>query len=261
MNDKQCNYQKHSDCAATDNNQQQFLDDLSHEITTPLHSIIGFAGLLSQSENLEQTEKSEYQERIKDSTSTLFRVMNDLKRYNGLDSQSTNCEDQEFNFHDQLEQVLDVLSLKIMRKKVKVSIFKAGGFPSIVKGDKDKVKQILNNLLDNAIKYSLSRGKIAIYLKSRTLNNIDSLPYDINHIQVSICDQGIGINPEKMKNIMTFPLERRTDKNTNKRGVGLGLPIAKSLVECMGGKFSLSSQYKKGTTATFSLHLKSLIPD
>ncbi len=257
MDNNESNFNNTSDQKST-HNLQQFLKHLSHEITTPINSIVSFAQNLSKLEKIDQREKSEYYAHIKDSSSSLIKIIENLRTYCVISSHGTPNQDIIFCLSDLLRQTIEVLSVQIASKQINVSTYISEDFPHHLRGDQHKFKQILINLLDNAIKYSLVNSHISIYLKSRTLKKSEMTKDDLNHIHVSICDDGQGIAQDKMQNIMVFPFEREGSDPISPDGMGLGLPIANSLIQEMGGQLALDSEVEIGTTASFTIYLKSV---
>lgn len=221
-----------------------FLATMSHEIRTPMNGVIGMASLLSQTKLTK--EQQEYTEVISTCGETLLNVINDILDYSKIESGNLELIKENTDLSLCLEEVYELFSEKILSQKLELLYFIMPGVPSKIKTDRLRLKQVLINLISNAIKFT-DYGEIICTVDSRQLSN------DETELIFSVKDTGIGI-PEEKSNLL-FNAFTQVDDSYNRRfgGSGLGLAICKKLVTMMGGSISFESQVNKGSTFTFSI--------
>jgi PAS domain S-box-containing protein len=222
-----------------------FLATMSHEIRTPLNGVIGTTSLLKR-ENLTQHQK-DLVETIRLSSDTLMTIINEILDFSKLESGESFLEITPFNPETIVNETLSLVKIKAEEKKLEIINDKKGGLPPLLEGDPTRLKQILLNLLNNAVKFT-EEGSVTI--SSEYINS----PTPILRLKVS--DTGIGISPEQIKNL--FIPFHQLDQSTNRRygGTGLGLSICKKLTDAMGGNIRASSVEGKGTTFTVEIPAK-----
>ena len=220
-----------------------FISNFSHEFKTPIVSIKGYAELIKNGKNLTEEQKQEYLLVIIDESRRLSNLASSTLLMSKLDSQTSLTETSVFSVNEQLKQCVLVLDNEFKAKNLEVKI-KLGKMR--VNASVDMLQQVWINLLTNAIKYTPENGII----------RITSTELEKEYI-VSISDNGMGMNEETLKHI--FDKYYQGDNSHSTSGNGLGLSIAKRIVELSGGKIEASSTEGKGTT--FSVRLPKLKED
>ena len=222
----------------------EFIANMSHELRTPLNTVIGFSKLLSQHERrqIKDTDIVQYAALIHDSAGHLLAVINDILDISKIQSGKYTLDASEIAL-DELLHVC-VASLELMTAEAEVVVEKdfAADLP-LIRGDAAKLRQIFTNLIGNAIKFTRAGGSV----------NIRALRLSDGGALVQIKDTGIGMSDEEIKIAMT-PFGQVDGGRTRWReGTGLGLPIAKSLIELHSGKLTIESLKDAGTTVSVAL--------
>jgi len=220
-----------------------FLANMSHEIRTPLNAILGFITLLRKDEKDKKRQK--YFDIVHTSSHTLIRIINDILDFSKIENNKLEIENKEFNIVKAFEDVHLLFLEKAKEKNISLTLNINFNTPLYVLGDVIRVKQIISNLISNAIKFTKNRGKIKI-----------DLSYKDSYLTCSIEDNGIGISQENLSNIFNSFSQADTSTTRKFGGTGLGLSISKHLVELMHGSISVSSEINKGTIFTFTIELK-----
>lgn len=228
-----------------------FLSNMSHDIRTPMNAIIGFTSLIRK--YLGDKEKvSEYLDRISDASDQLMQLLNDVLEISKIESGNVNIKEEECDLIQILQNIKVAALSKAKTKKIDFTLDVSGVWHRVVMADRQKLITILFSLVDNAVKYSGKNVEIALTVRERKELHDHQAVY-----QFIVEDKGIGISDEFIGQIFT-PFER--EKNTTLSGVhgtGLGLPIAKNLVDMMGGTIEVVSEVGKGSTftVTFIFHV------
>ena len=235
--------------------QQAFLANISHEIRTPMNAIIGFSELLDK-KNLGQEEK-EYVRLIKNAGEKLLTIIDDILDISKIETGSMAFEEDNFSVQDTLKSVEEKLKEKAEKRDNELSFFCNDNVPNVLLGDHVRLTQILLNLTGNAIKFT-NNGKVRVNVKALNNENssiIDQVRQGIT-LEFSINDTGVGIPKDKVVQIfepfrqVELPSKRRFD------GTGLGLTIAKELVELQGGDLSVISEVNVGSEFIFRITYK-----
>lgn len=219
--------------------QKDFINNVSHEIKTPISSIQGFAKLL-EADDLSKEERKEYAEIIKEESDRLLYLSTNILKLAKLENQERIMNKTEFNIAEQIRRTISVLEPKWKEKNIKFNVsLKEQEFL----GEKDLMYQVWMNIIENSIKFSKQDGQIDVKMKT----NQDS-------IIVEIKDYGIGIEEEEAKKI--FDRFYQVDKSHTKPGAGLGMTIAKRIVELSEGKIEVKSKLNESTTFIVTLPIK-----
>ncbi|HPR56855.1 MAG TPA: response regulator [Bacteroidales bacterium] len=229
------------------NAKSQFLANMSHEIRTPLNGIIGMAELLLMSEH--ESELKERIEAIKISGESLLDIINDILDLSKIEAHKFELDHVDFSLREMIEKITRPLAAKAAQKNIELILDISRDTCDHFKGDPVRLRQVLFNIVGNAVKFT-ENGEILIQVKQ--LQTVD------NKIEVefSVKDTGIGIPKSQMGNL--FKLFSQGDSSTSRKfgGTGLGLAISKSLVEMMNGDITVTSEHKKGSRFTFNVWLE-----
>lgn len=220
-----------------------FLSSMSHEIRTPLNAIVGFSEAIQEEETLEAAKQD-----AKDiilASQNLLELVNGILDISKLEANKMEIVNTEYNLREECENLMKLIKPRIGEKLIDLSLKIAPDVPEILYGDKSKIKEILSNLLTNAVKYT-EKGFITVTVNCINKNNETTL-------MISVEDSGRGIKPEQIDKLFNKFERLEEDRNTTIEGAGLGLAITKRLVELMDGKIVVQSVYGSGSKFTFYL--------
>ena len=227
-----------------------FLSSMSHEIRTPLNAIVGLS-----EDNLSYMEKCppeviENSRDIMNASQTLLEIVGNILDINKIESEKLEIVENPYDFRESITNMCKVTATRIGEKDIKFNLNISDDLPYELIGDKAHVKEIVNNLLTNAIKYT-EQGEINLNVKC-----VNDYNKRLSNLIITCQDTGRGIKKEYISKLFTKFERLDIEKNTTTEGTGLGLAITKALTEMMGGKINVSSQFGKGSVFVINLPQK-----
>ena len=221
---------------------KEYMGNISHEMKTPLFTIQGYVDTLLEGgvENLAIRDK--YLERIDKSVERLLNIVKDLDMINQFESGIISLNRSRFDLNHLIRELIDILDLEAQKKNTKI-VLQTTSNQMFVQADKQKISQVLLNLISNAIYYS-NRESATVTVKTKVLNN---------KVVVEVVDNGMGIKPEMLPRIFERFYRIESSRNRNDGGSGLGLAIVKHILEAHQENIAVESVYLEGTKFSFSL--------
>lgn len=226
---------------------EEFLANMSHEIRTPMNSVIGFADILI--ETVLTGSQRKYVESIHTAGQNLKVILDDILSFSKMEAGKLTVVNKEFNLHSLIIDLTNLFSQKAEEKHIQLGFAINSSVPEYVIADDIRLGQVLNNLVSNAIKFT-EQGKVDIA--------VEVIAKDKKQVQIEfrVSDTGIGIPKNKLSKVFESFTQAKTDTTRKYGGTGLGLTIAKRLVELMGGNISVKSKVGEGTVFTVNLPIQ-----
>jgi len=230
----------------------QFLANISHEIRTPIQTIIGMMELLGDTKLDE--EQTEYSRQVRFSADVMLTLINDILDFSKVEAGQLKIEIIDFDFADVVERTVDLISMEAHKKGLEICITIDPGMPLRVQGDPGRIQQILLNLVKNAVKFT-STGSITVSAEWKTGDKISPRNGENSWVRFEIQDSGIGIPDDVKTKLFTQFVQADTSTTRKYGGTGLGLAISKNLVHLMDGEIGVRDNPGGGSIFWFDLPL------
>jgi len=223
-----------------------FLSSMSHEIRTPLNAIVGLSELIQTNDNIEEIHEDAKD--VVSASQNLLEIVNGILDISKIESNKIDLVNVEYKSSELFNDLIKLTNMRIENKEIELRTNIAEDIPTTLYGDVNKVKQILTNILVNAVKYT-EKGYIDFNVKCITEKDNCKLIFNVK-------DTGKGIKKEQMESLFEKFYRAEEDRNSTIEGTGLGLAIAKSLTEMLGGNIKVNSEYGKGSEFIITLNQK-----
>ena len=223
-----------------------FLANMSHEIRTPINAVLGFDTMILRSTKDEKV--LDYARDIESAGKNLLNIINDILDLSKIESGNMELVPVEYKIADVISDIVNMVTFKVMDKGLKLNLDIADDIPSVMYGDDIRIKQVIVNLLNNAVKYT-QEGSVTLSVKSTVADDTATL-------QIAVKDTGIGIKEEDMAGL--FEKFKRIEEGRNRsiEGTGLGISIVVQFLKLMGSELKVSSVYGEGSEFGFSIEQK-----
>lgn len=225
----------------------EFLANMSHEIRTPIHAIIGMNEMVLR--ECENHEIRAYSQNIKNASSNLLSLINDILDFSKIEAGKIEIVEEQYQLGNLLGDVVNMIQYTAKEKELEFKTQVDKTLPSILSGDCDRIRQIMINILNNAVKYT-EKGTVTLSVTHEPVADKMTI------LKIAVADTGVGIKEEDRKNL--FDNFQRLDINKNRsiEGTGLGLAITQRLVDCMDGRIEVDSTYGEGSVFTIYIPQK-----
>ncbi len=229
---------------SADRAKSNFLANMSHEIRTPMNAISGMAEFILRDSTDEEAKKNAAM--IKSASKSLISIINDILDFSKIESGKMEIIDDDYSLASLVNDVAAMIRIRLQDKNVRLVVDLSSKTPDRLYGDEVRIKQILINMLNNAVKFT-NQGQITLTIFHEKLSE------DTCRLNISVADTGIGIKKEEMSRIFESFTQVDTKRNRSVEGTGLGLAISRRLVKMMGGQLKVESEYEKGTVFSFDI--------
>lgn len=224
----------------------EFLANISYELRTPLNGIIGMADLLFDTELT--PEQTEYLQMLKASADSLLTIISDALDFSEIEAGKLQLDATAFDLRESLEEVMKELAIKAHTKGLDLLLTIRDDIPKSVVGDSTRLRQVITNLVSNALKFT-ERGEIVVEVRKESESGSRAM------LHFSVGDTGIGIPLDKQSVIFDAFSQGDSSSTRKFRGIGLGLTVARQLVELMGGRIWVESEVRRVSTFHFTVRL------
>ena len=226
------------------NSKNAFYANMSHEIRTPIHTIIGLNEMILREKSQEKSK--EYAANIQVASKMLLNLVNDILDMSQIEMRKMEIIPVQYHTKGLFEELVDMIQIRIKEKGLKLIVELDSDLPSVLKGDEKRIKQVVLNVLTNAVKYT-EKGSVTFSIYGEQVNE------ERVRLKIVVADTGIGIKKEDLQSL--YDIFKRVDEKRNSRveGSGLGLAISKQFIDLMGGEITVDSIYTKGSTFTILL--------
>ena len=246
---REAEYFEHEKALSDSANQakSEFLSNMSHEIRTPINAIMGMNEMVIR----ESKDKNiiEYSENLQNAAQTLLGLVNDILDFSKIEAGKMEIIPVEYHVSSLLNDLVNMIQTRAAKKNLEFIVNVSETMPSVLFGDEIRIKQVITNILTNAVKYT-KKGSVTL--------NVDYKPIDEEHLYfcVSVVDTGIGIKKEDIKKLFSAFERIEEERNRTIEGTGLGMNITKKLLSMMGSHLDVKSVYGEGSTFEFQVKQK-----
>ena len=220
----------------------EFLRKMSHEIRTPMNAIIGMAELALRADGLSAAHEHVFT--VKQAGTSLLAIINDILDISKIESGKFELAPRDYKFSSLLNDVISIIRMRAVDSRLRFVVNVDSDIPNSLRGDEARVRQVLVNLLDNAVKYTDSGGLVALHIQGER-NGGGRV-----NLTIAVEDSGIGIKEGDMQILFGEYIQLDREKNIGAEGTGLGLSISRHIARAMGGDIQVRSEYGKGSTFT-----------
>lgn len=228
----------------------EFLANMSHELRTPLNGILGYAQILKR--NYDPDKHKAGLEIIQRSGEHLLTLLNDILDLSKIEAKKLELNFGEFELSKLMQSITDMFQLQVARQDVQLVYQQLSDLPRVMYGDEKRLRQVLINLLGNAVKFT-DRGTVSLSVSAQSTDNANTYK-----VCFAIADTGVGIAPDRLEEIF-LPFQQVGDRARRYSGTGLGLPICQKIVEMMGGKLQVESQLNVGSKFWLEIELAEVL--
>ncbi|HQR72461.1 MAG TPA: response regulator [Burkholderiaceae bacterium] len=225
----------------------QFLANMSHEIRTPMNGVLGMTELLLGTPLSDKQRR--FAEAVYRSGEALLEIINDILDFSKIEAGKLELEAVDFNLRTLVEDVFELLAPRAHQKRLELASSIEPSVPTIVRGDPMRLRQVLTNLVGNAIKFT-EAGEVVVSVSCETQS-----PAATPRVAFEVRDSGIGMRPEALERLFTVFMQADQSMSRRYGGTGLGLAISKQLVELMGGRITVDSRFGEGSVFRFEVPL------